>query len=142
MLGLELLCWIQVGPCWIRVGATWSSVGDHVGSCSVKKALPSKLRVECLTCNRPMLDASRGPVEPSWGHEEDLTQETLSPVAGKVAARSLRSFFFKALLLPGAGIAKMPPEEAYVGPSWGYVGPSGVYVGAMFAHLGAMLGLC
>ena len=27
MLGLELLCWIQVGPCWIHVGATWSSVG-------------------------------------------------------------------------------------------------------------------
>ena len=38
-----------------------------------------------------MLDASRGPFEPFWGHVEKLTLETVSPVASKVALLSLRS---------------------------------------------------
>ena len=79
-----------------------------------------------------MLDASRGPFEPFWGHVEELTLETPSPVASKVVP----------LRKPCPASAKMPPKRAYVGSSWGYVGPSAVYVGAMFAHLGAMSGLC
>ena len=187
MLGLELLCWIQVGPCWIYVGATWSSVGTtsaHVRSklglgwpilglcwgygslngsmlahfevllglcwliwalcwglelCWLKKLSPvaceaptpflqhhfSEKAESCLGFDRPMLDASRG-------HVEDLTQETLSPVASKVAVRSLRSIFSpKPCSCLGRALRKCPRKS----PSWGYVG-------AMFAHLGAMLGLC
>ena len=80
----------------------------------------------------PMLNPSRSPFEPFWGHVEELTLETLSPVASEVASLSLRNMFFsKTLLL-----------TVYVVPSSGYVGPSGFYVGAMFAHLVAMLGPC
>ena len=82
-----------------------------------------------------MLDPSRGPFEPFWGHVEELTLETLSPVASEVASLSLRSIFSpKPSSCLGRALQKCPLKRAYVGPSWGYVG-------AMFAHLGAMLGL-
>ena len=141
------LCWRylgsnvagSVGPSWVL------RVCSHVGSCRChffqKVFSPSTMTV----FDRPMLDASRGPFEPFWGHVEELTLETLSSVASEVASLCItvpaKHFFSETLLLPGTGIAKMPPERVYVGPSWGYVGPFGVYVGAMF-DLGAMLGLC
>ena len=81
-----------------------------------------------------MLDASRGPFEWFWGYVEELALETPPPSGqqGRVTIpATAKHFFTKALLLPGTGIAKMPPERAYVGPSWGYIG-------ARLDHLGSM----
>ena len=96
---------------------------------------------------------------PCWTHHEahlnrfgveELTLETLSPVASKVALLSLQSILSPKLCSCGAHLGVMlglcchilAPFWTMLGPSWGYVGPSGVYVGAMFAHLGVMLWLC
>ena len=81
-----------------------------------------------------MLDPSRGPFEPFLDHVEELTLETLSPVASKVASLSLRSIFSpKPCSCLGRALQKCSLERAYVGPSWGYVG-------AMLAHLGLCWG--
>ena len=79
---------------------------------------------------------------PFWGHVEELTLETASEVPAK-------HFFSETLLLPGTGIAKMPPERLcwpilglcwpIWGPCWGHVRPSWGYVGAMLPHLGLLL---
>ena len=77
---------------------------------------------------------------PFWGHIEELTLETLSPVANEVPAKH---FFSETLLLPGTGIAKMPPERLcwpilglllgpcspILGLCWGYVATSWPPVG-------------
>ena len=77
---------------------------------------------------------------PFWGHVEELTLETLSPVASEVPAKH---FFSETLLLPETGIAKMPPERLcwpilglllgpcspILGLCWGYVATSWPPVG-------------
>ena len=75
---------------------------------------------------------------PRWGHVEELTLETLSPVASEVASLSLRSI----KLLLGTGIAKMPPERLYVRPSWRYVGAMLAQQGSMLEPCSPILGLC
>ena len=75
--------------------------------------------------------------EPFRGHVEELTLETLSPMASEVASLSLR--------LPGTG----DPWRGLCWPIlrlwWDYVGPSWRildHVGAKLAYLRAMLDLC
>ena len=51
-------------------------------------------------------------------------------------------FVSKTLLLPGTGIAKMPPEQVYVGLSWSYVGAMLAHLGSMFGPCSLILGLC
>ena len=101
-----------------------------------------------------VFEASLGPC---WTHHkahlnrfgvEELTLETLSPVASKVALLSLQSILspkpcgaLQKCHLNGPMLAQL---GAMLGPILGLCwGPfHWVYVGAMFAHLGAMLGLC
>ena len=86
---------------------------------------------------------------PFWGHVEELTRNALpSGQRGRITVPA-RHFFTESLLLPGTGIAKMPPERLcwpilglcwpICGLCWGHVRPSWGYVEAMLPHLGPLL---
>ena len=86
-----------------------------------------------------MLDASRGPFEPFWGHVEELTTlETLSPVASKVVPLrkpcpclgwAPRRCLLNGLMLAHLGAilvhlrSMLGPCSPILGLCWGYVDP-------------------